>query len=145
MFDLMPFRRRRKNQPSDMDETFDSLVSDFFSDVADMADRGFKTDIKEDEDNFYVEAELPGMNRDDISVEVEDDNLIISASREETNEEKEEDYLRREIRTGSFQRVFRLDNVNEDNISAEYTDGLLKIQLPKEEPGKEDRKVIDIE
>ena len=144
MFNLVPFRRRKRNLPGDFDSTFDSLVSDFFSDVVDLADVGFKTDIKEDEDSYYIEAELPGMNRDDINIELEDNNLIISAHNEETDEVEEENYIRKERRSGSYQRVFPLENVKTDDISATYEDGLLNITLPKEEPGREKRRVIDI-
>lgn len=143
MFDLVPFRRRR-GEVSESEDPFESMVSDFFSDVMDVADLGFKTDIKEDEENYYIESELPGLDRDDIQVEIDDNTLIISATNEEEVEKEETNYIRRERRSGTYQRTFRLDNVNEDNIEAEYNDGILNITLPKEEPGKPEKRVIDI-
>ncbi len=146
MFDLMPFRRRRRGELEDKDNAFDSLVSDFFSDMLDVADLGFKTDIREDKDNYYIEAELPGLSKEDINIELDNDSLIISATNEDVHEEEEENYLRRERRTGTYQRAFTIDNVKEDKISAEYEDGILKVQLPKEDQGEAHRrKVIDIE
>lgn len=144
MFDMVPFGRRRRRQLSEGEDPFDSLLSDFFSDAMDLADVGFKTDIREDQENYYIESELPGMKKEDINIEIQDDNLVISANREETDETEEENYLRREIRRGSFQRVFRLDNVQEEKIEAEYDNGLLKVTMPKAEPGREEKRVIDI-
>ena len=146
MFDLVPFRRRgRGNKLDETEDTFDSLVSDFFSDMLDVADIGFKTDIREDEDNYYIEAELPGLNKDDINIKLEEDNLVISATNEEVQEEEDENYIRRERRTGTYQRAFRIDNVKEDEITAEYEDGILEVTLPKEEQGEtQKRRVIDI-
>ena len=147
MFDLMPFRNRShsRNDVANWEDSMNSLVSDFFNDMMDLADVGFKTDIKEDEDNYYIEAELPGLNKEDINIELNNDHLVISATNEETKEEEEENYIRRERRAGSYQRAFALDNVNEDEIEAEYDEGLLKVTLPKEESGQPQKRVIDIE
>ncbi|MFW5976454.1 MAG: Hsp20/alpha crystallin family protein [Bacillota bacterium] len=144
MFDLVPFRRdNRKVEESE--DPFNALVSDFFGDVMDMADRGFKTDIKEDKKNFYIEAELPGLNKKDINLELDNDRLIISATNEEERKDDGENYIRRERRTGTYQRAFQVENVKTDEIEAEYKDGILKIVLPKETPGKTRKRVIDIQ
>lgn len=142
MFDLVPFRHRRNVE--EREDPFNSLVSNFFSDVMDMADLGFKTDIKEDENKYSIEAELPGLSKDDINIEVNDNNLVISATNEEVQETKEDNYIRRERRTGSYQRSFKLENVKKDEIEAEYNDGILTVDLPKKEPGKTKKRVIDI-
>ena len=142
MFDLIPFRRR--GELEDREDDFNSLVNDFFSDVMDMADMGFKTDIKEDDSNYFIEAELPGLSKEDINLELNENHLIISATNEEERKEEKENYIRRERRTGSYQRAFQIDNVKEDEIEAEYEDGILKIQLPKKEEGRAQKRVIDI-
>ncbi|MFW6269475.1 MAG: Hsp20/alpha crystallin family protein [Bacillota bacterium] len=144
MFDLVPFRRHGRGEVDEQDDPFNALVSDFFSDVMDMADIGFKTDIKEDENNYYIEAELPGLSKEDINLELDNDRLIISATNEEKREREEENYIRRERRTGTYQRAFQIENVEEDAIEAEYEDGILKILLPKKEPGKDRKRVINI-
>ena len=142
MFDLIPFRRR--GELENREDNFNSLVNDFFSDVMDMADMGFKTDISEDDSNYYIEAELPGLSKDDINLELDDNSLIISATNKEERKEENENYIRRERRTGTYQRAFQIDNVKEEEIEAEYEDGILKIQLPKEEEGRTKKRVIDI-
>ena len=70
--------------------------------------------------------------------------MTISAVKDEVVEEKEKDYIRKERRTGNFQRCFRINNVKEDDITAEYNEGILKVILPKEVSGKKKKRVIDI-
>ncbi|MFW5991931.1 MAG: Hsp20/alpha crystallin family protein [Halanaerobiaceae bacterium] len=145
MFDLIPFRRRRKGDLTDITEdTFNSLFSNFFNDFMDMSGFNFKADIKEEEDRYLIEAELPGLSKEDINIEIDDNRLNISASRDEVVEEEKQNYVYRERSTGKFQRSFMLENVKEDEIEAEYNNGILKVALPKEEPGMKKRKVIDI-
>ncbi|MFW6287577.1 MAG: Hsp20/alpha crystallin family protein, partial [bacterium] len=104
----------------------------------------FKADVKEEEDKYWIEAELPGLNKEDISIELDDDRLLISASRNEEVKDKKDNYIYRERSTGRFQRSFRLENVSEDEIEAEYKNGLLKVKLPKNEEGIKRKRVIDI-
>nr|WP_239559380.1 Hsp20/alpha crystallin family protein [Sporohalobacter salinus] len=109
-----------------------------------LSNTGFRTDIKETEEEYIIEAELPGLDKEDITLEVDGDSLVISANNEETIEEEREGYLRKERKVGRFQRSFRLDNVNEDGIEADYENGLLTVTLPKEEPGSTETRTIDI-
>lgn len=143
MFNLTP-RRRNRDEVTEREDPFDALMSNFFSDFMDMAGGGFRTDVKEKEDRYIIEAELPGLNREDINVELDNDRLIISAINEQTTEEEKENYIRRERRTGSYQRSFRIENIKEEEIEAEYKNGILYLDLPKEEPGKSGKRVIDI-
>ena len=113
-------------------------------DFMDLTRSGFKTDIKETDDNFIIEAELPGLTKDDITLEIEENRLTISVQEEDEIEQETEDYIRKERRTGSYQRSFRINNVQEDAIEAEYNNGILEIMLPKQEPGKDTRRTIDI-
>ena len=88
--------------------------------------------IKEMDDRYHVELSAPGYNRDDIKVAVEDDTLTISGEVKVENEEKKENYVKREFRTGSFKRSFNLNGmVDVEKIDAKYTDGILTIELPK--------------
>ncbi len=146
MFDLVPFRNRnRRNVIDREDDPFNRFVSDFFGDVMDFADRGFRADVKEKDDEFLIEAEMPGMEKDNINLEINEDYLTITAKNEESNEEKGDNYIRRERRRGTYSRSFYLDNVNEDEIKAEYDDGILKVHLPKKEKTSVKSRTIDIE
>ncbi|MFW6266401.1 MAG: Hsp20/alpha crystallin family protein [Halanaerobiales bacterium] len=144
MFDLVPFRNRRRGDLEERDP-FNDLVSDFFSDAFNMFDTtSFKTDVRETDEEYIIEAELPGLDRDDINVALDDNYLTISATNKEEVEDEGENYIRRERRTGSYQRRFYCENVKEDEVEAEYNNGILKVTLPKEEKKKTTGKTIDI-
>lgn len=143
MFDLVPFRRRNREMQGQ--DPMESLINSFFDDGFTSMAANFKTDIIEKEDKYVIEAELPGMHKDDIELEIDNDRLTISANKTQEVKEEEEDYIRRERRSGSYQRSFYIDNVNEDEIKASYDNGILKIYLPKEEPTKPKRRAIEIE
>lgn len=103
-------------------------------------------DIFEQGDSIVVECELPGVERDKIDIQVEDDRLTIRGERrEETKEEDEErDYYRSERRFESFQRVFSLPgNVDREAIEANLEDGVLRIVMPETEASKAQRIAIE--
>ena len=104
----------------------------------------FVTDIKETEDEFIMEAELPGLDKDDIDIQVDDNTLTISANTETTTEEESGSYIRRERRVQSFRRAFPINNVKIDEVVAEYDNGILKVNMPKKESGKTTKKRIEI-
>lgn len=94
-------------------------------------------DMYDEDDRIVIKAELPGMEKKDISVEVKDQVLTLRGERNHDNEVKEEKYYRRERTYGKFQRAFSLPaDVNSDNITADFKDGLLKIEVPKPEKQK---------
>lgn len=89
-------------------------------------------DIKENEKEYVILAELPGMNREDLDVHVTGDVLVIQGKREEAKEDKREGFIRKERNFGTFYRSFRLESmVKPDHILAEYKDGVLKLVVPK--------------
>jgi len=95
--------------------------------------------IIENEDNFVVEVAAPGMSKDDFHIEVKDNVLNIKSEKKVENEEKDENFLRREFSYSSFQRSFNLnkDVVDQDSIKANYKDGILSLTLAKKEEAKE--------
>jgi HSP20 family protein len=96
-----------------------------------------RMDMYEKDGKIIAEVELPGMNVDDIDVEVEDNHLKIEAKKEEKEEEKEKGYYRKEIKRGYFKRVIPLpDKVKPEDIEATYEGGILKIVLPVEKTEK---------
>ena len=106
-------------------------------------ERGFpKVDILDYDNKIEVQAELPGINKDDLEVSINNHSLTIRASRKE--EKKEEGkYFRREITRGEFQRTVSLpQNVDSDHVSASFKDGILKVTIPKTEKSK--RRAIEI-
>ena len=118
------------------------LVNHMFSDMATPAAvNGRETsewnwnpvvDIYDNDNTIVIKAELPGVDRKDISIDVKDRLLTLKGERSTDKEVKEEKFYRRERSYGSFQRTFSLPvDVDADKIEASFADGLLKIEIPK--------------
>ena len=129
-------------RPSRMD--FANQIENMFSDFwrwpfLDRQMDGFvpATDVEETDREFKIVFELPGMEKKDIKVSVEDNVLTVSGERKERSEGKDKNYVRSEIRCGSFTRSFSLPRtVDVNNVSADYRDGLLIVTLQKTEEAK---------
>ena len=94
-------------------------------------------DMFDKDDSYIVKAELPGLDKKDISVDIKDGVLTLKGERRHENEVKEENYFRRERTYGKFQRSFRLPvDVDPDAIRAEFKNGVLEIEVPKPEEQK---------
>ena len=94
-------------------------------------------DIYDNEDKFVINAELPGVDKKDIVIDVKDRLLTLKGERSSEKEVKEDKYHRRERAYGSFERVFTLPaEIDPDQIKADYKDGILKIDIPKPEVQK---------
>lgn len=88
--------------------------------------------IKETEKEFLVELAAPGMTKKDFNISIENGILMISAESKFENEEKDQNFTRREFNYSNFTRSFTLpENVNEDKINAHYEEGILKLHLTK--------------
>ena len=97
---------------------------------------------REDEKAYYIEADLPGVKKDDIHVDISDGVLTISGERKFKKETKEKDYYKVESSFGKFERSFRLpEDVNEEDIKAESKDGVLEITLPKVKKEEKKKKI----
>jgi HSP20 family protein len=99
-----------------------------------LSKRAFQVavDIREEDDAFYVDAEVPGMSAEDVKVDVEKNVLTLSGERKVEKEEIEDTYRRVERQYGSFTRSFTLpETVDTENISADLKDGVLALRLPK--------------
>ncbi|MBR3361753.1 MAG: Hsp20/alpha crystallin family protein [Lachnospiraceae bacterium] len=111
--------------------------------------RLMKTDVKEVEDAFEIIMDLPGVEKEDIQIELKDGYLTVTASKTTQFSESGENcrYIRKERFEGSAKRSFFVgDFANEDNIRASYNNGVLKLTIPKEpEPEPEQPKRINID
>ena len=151
MFELV---RRNNNHPvntynpfrdmEDLERSFFGSPMDFFS-SRDLAE--FKTDVTDEGDHYLLEADLPGFDKKDIHIDVDDDTLVIHAERHSNYEkqEKKAGYLRCERSYGSYSRSFNLDGIDSDKISAAYDNGVLKLTLPKQAPAKATARRLEIE
>lgn len=105
-----------------------------------------RIDVVETDTGYQISADLPGVKKEDISLQLTGGRLSIEASRSESKEEKEEGkVIRKERYEGKFMRSFYLgDNVKQDDIHATFTDGVLKIDVPKVEPSQPETSRIEI-
>jgi len=118
-----------------------------FEDIMENADRTFDlaTDVFEENNNIVVQIHVPGINPDKVDVSVENEYLHVSGKREEREETEDQEYYRKEIRTGSFERIIPLPaNVDESQTRARYKDGVLTITLPTKHE-EERRSKVQIE
>jgi len=123
MYGLTPFER----------DFFNSFV-DFDRAAAKSGVRTCRTDIKETDDKFIMESELPGFNKEDISIDINGNSLTLKAEHKTENEEKTGKYIRRERSYGAYERSFDITGIDSDKISADYKNGILILTLPKKLP-----------
>lgn len=150
MFGMIPYRSNRNVTPRGF---FDDFTSDFFKPLFDSfgmmrPEQAMKVDVRDEGDHFVLEADMPGMKKDDLKVEVNDGLLTISAEYNETNEQKNDEskYVYRERRCGSMSRSFNVEGIREADITAAFKDGVLRLELPKCEPApKPEAHAIEIQ
>lgn len=118
---------------------FDPFFSDFF-DMPMLSRRDFnrfsnmmKTDVKETKDGYALEVEMPGIKKDEISLDLNDGYLTITAKREQHHDEedKKENFIRRERSYGQMRRSFYVGDIDKSEIDARLDNGVLQISLPK--------------
>lgn len=144
--DIMPNRRRRGLTPYDIfDDFFNRQIESMFNtDFLTGFDNQIKADIKETDNGYQIEAEMPGFDKKDIEVELVDDHLTISAKRDEAMEEEGEDYIRKERSYGRVSRCFVVPGIEHEDVTAEYKNGILSITLPKSKESRRRGRRINI-
>ena len=118
-------------------------LDDIFNDFMPSETDKMKCDIYEQGGDYHIEMDIPGFNKEDISIESDQGYLTVTAERKENKEEEDKNYIRRERKYGKYQRSFYLGDLNNDDIQAEFKDGMLKIVVPKKEI-PETKKIIEI-
>ena len=120
---------------------YDDFWDDFMPSI--NVNEAMKCDIYEKGDKSFIEMDIPGFKKEDINVSVDNKYLTITAKREDSHEDKDKNYIRKERSYGQFSRSFYIGNVSEDSIDAEFKDGILTVAIPKE-PKEEKKKQITI-
>jgi len=148
MFKLIPYRKNNLSRTEDIfDDFFDSFFNDsFFTPMRSMENRfgGFKVDVSDKGDRYLIEADLPGVEKENVKIEYENKYLTISARREETQETQDNSYVRRERQCGEYRRSFFIDNIQSEDIEATFRNGVLKIELKKKPQLTEGSRFIEI-
>ncbi len=136
----------------------ENLFDDFFDTVSRPikairqapVPQAMRTDVKESDKGFTLDIDLPGYKKEDVSAELKDGYLTVSAKTSEEHDEKDDEgtYIRRERTFGNCSRSFFVgEQIEENDIKAKFEDGILKVFVPKKEiePPVEERKYISIE
>jgi len=118
-------------------------LDDIFDNFMTTNRNEMRCDIYEKEGNYHIELDVPGYNKNDITIEVKDGYLTITAEKSNEENTEEKNYIKRERVYGKYQRSFYLGDLDSENIDAEFVDGTLKIVVPKKEI-VENKKVIEI-
>ena len=121
-------------EPLDVFRNFPAAASGFFDSAAADANAALspKVDILDDGESFVVTAELPGVSRENLDIDLRSNRLAIRGKKDVENREEGDGYVKVERSRGSFERSFFLDDkIDAENIKAEHRDGVLRLTLPK--------------
>ena len=126
-----------------LDDVFDDFM---FPTMKDEFGK-MKCDIYEKDGAYHLEMDVPGFDKKDVQIEIDDnDYLTITAEKntEDTEEDEKKNYIRKERNYGKYQRSFYVGGVDKENIQANFENGILKISMPKKEEEKSSKKTIEI-
>ncbi|WP_040214831.1 heat shock protein Hsp18 [Clostridium polynesiense] len=146
MFEMVPWRKNNSMQRRG--DIFEQMVNSFFNDdffaPMTLSKSNFSVDLKETEKEYIVEADLPGVEKENIQLDYNNGYLNISAKRDNFTEDKGDNYVRQERSYGELKRCFYIDNIEEEKIEASFNNGVLNIKLPKLEDEQNKGRKIDI-
>lgn len=144
MFEIMPFDRRSYRMSCNPFRELEQMEKNFWGD---QQVNPFRTDISETADGYKLEADLPGFQKADIHLDIDDDILSIRAEHKDSKDEKDDkgDYIRRERYYGSYSRSFNVSEIDVEGIKAAYENGVLTLTMPKKAPVKPESKHLEIE
>ncbi len=135
MAGLVPFNKNKSSLATNGYEDFYNMLDNFFDNpwvpARNLMNDTFKLDVQENNKEYSIEAELPGVKKEEVSVELDDNRLSISINREENIKEEKKNYIHKERRTTSMQRYIYLQDAQSDGIKAKLDNGVLIIQVPK--------------
>jgi HSP20 family protein len=135
---MLPVLRKRNDLPGLFNGFFDDDVFPGFFMNFDKRNATPAVNIVESKDDYRIEVAAPGLDKSDFKIDLENNLLTISAEKEDKQEEKNEQYVRREFNYSSFSRSFTLSDVmSADKITAQHKDGVLHVIIPKKEEAKE--------
>lgn len=145
MANLVPFGGRSRSLMGADD--FYNMIDNFFSEPWFMGRYGrdtFKVDVQQTDNEYLIEAELPGVNREEVKLELSDGNLQIAVTREENVNEENRDYIHRERRYSSMSRGIYLPDAVKEGIRAKLDNGVLRVSVPRNKKA-DNSKRIEIE
>lgn len=148
MFELKPYTRKNNGVYYNPFQTMDEFERNFFNpSFFETTLEQFKTDIKDDGDSYTLQADLPGFDKKDIHLDLNNDVLTISAERHSEHEDKDKKgkFVRCERSYGTYTRQFDVSNINTDAMKAKYENGVLTLNMPKKSAQLPTAKRVEIE
>lgn len=137
MTGLVPFNRKNTGLLNTGFEDFYNMLDDFFSDNwssrRSLEKDTFKINVQQNDNEYLIEAELPGVKKEEINIDMNDGRLNISVNREEKINEEKKNYIHRESRFSSMSRSIYLDDADSKGIKAKLDNGVLNITVPRQE------------
>jgi HSP20 family protein len=137
MFSLVPMERRNRRLMDGFGRNFDR----FF----DIFDNTMSTDIVDNGDHYELTCELPGLEKEDIKISIDNNTMTIAVDQQREREEKKENYVLQERRAYKYNRRFDIRGIDKDKISGSYKGGILKLNLPKLMEEDEGQQYLEID
>lgn len=145
MAGLIPFNRKDTNLFDTGFGDVHNMLDDFFGGnwmpTRNFALDTFKVDVQEDEKSYTIEADMPGVKKEEIQLSFDRGRLAISVKREEKVDEEKKNYIHKERRVESMCRNLYLENASGDDIKAKLEEGVLRISVAKKADGAVDKKI----
>ncbi|MFZ7134103.1 MAG: Hsp20 family protein [Eubacteriales bacterium] len=140
MFELTPLNRKIPRRTNgnfvDVFNMMDNFFNNDFFPIKNFTYDTFRIDVKDNDKEYFIEAELPGVQKEEVQLDYHDGNLIIAVEKNEEINEEKENYIHRERKLSSTKRGIMLKDVKAEDIQAKLEDGVLKITAPKTEGAK---------
>ncbi len=144
MANLIPANRRNRSVTPTGFEDFYNMLDDFFTDpwlTGRRTQAAFKIDVQQTDNEYTIEAELPGVKKEEVSLEMNDGTLRISVNHEENRDEETKNYIHRERRYSSMSRAVYLADAEADGISAKLDGGILRVSVPRQKNAESTRRI----
>ena len=147
MFEVIPYKNNNRlmsRNSDDFSQLFNNFFNDDFSVPSNSIDGSFKVDLKENDNEYIIQADLPGVKKEAINIEYNNNYITISTKVDDSVEENKDTYVRRERHYGEFKRSLYMDNIDADKIDASFSNGVLDVKLPKLNKDAVNKKKISI-
>ena len=137
MSGLIPFNRKQNDLMNIGFDDFSNMLDDFFTGSwpiqRSLAGDTFKIDIQDNDTEYTIEAELPGVKKEDVEITLNYGRLNLSVKKEEVSENKSKKYIHRERKYAQMSRSILLADADDEGIKAKLEEGVLTIQVPKKQ------------
>ncbi|MDI9469111.1 MAG: Hsp20/alpha crystallin family protein [Bacillota bacterium] len=140
MFDLVPFGRQERNLWNRVMQDPFRVMNNFWTDTSSMC-----TDIEDRGDHFLLQAEMPGIAKEDIRIDIEGDRLRLQAESKQEKDDEKRNYVYRERRYYRYDRSYNIRGIDQDGIRAKLVNGVLELTLPKQTEAAPKTRSIEVQ